>query len=180
MHHTLTTSFILPRRSLRYHASAPRSQQRSSTSTTLLTASPRHLLRVAPPNDDRPPRGAITGRLPGASMASTLRPCSDTNCWVSPTDRSHQHITNTTHSKSYSQGLVSCPLFFFIFSISFSVQLDTPDAMLIYTHSQLNHRRRPTRIPHVPKPIQLLIGRNKPEAYQTKLPTLDIPNSLTY
>ena len=56
----------------RFTDTAPRhhrSHQRSSTSTTLLTASPHRLLRVAPPNDYRPPRGAITGRLPGASVA---------------------------------------------------------------------------------------------------------------
>ena len=41
---------------------------------------PAALLRVAPPNDDRPPRGASTGRLPGASVASNPRPRSDTNC----------------------------------------------------------------------------------------------------
>jgi hypothetical protein len=40
----------------------------------------RHLHPITPSTDGRPPRGA-SSRLPGASVASDLRPCSDTNCW---------------------------------------------------------------------------------------------------
>jgi hypothetical protein len=40
----------------------------------------RHLHLVAPSTDNRSPRGASTGRLPGASITSNPRPRSDTNC----------------------------------------------------------------------------------------------------
>jgi hypothetical protein len=49
----------------------------------------RHVHRlhpVAPPTNDRPPRGASTSRLPGASTTSNLWSRSDTNCWNLSTD----------------------------------------------------------------------------------------------
>jgi hypothetical protein len=58
----------------------------------------RHLHPVAPPTNNRPPRGASTGHLPGASAASNLRPRSDTNCWDLPTNQSHK--AKRTHAKT--------------------------------------------------------------------------------
>jgi hypothetical protein len=80
----------------------------------------RHLHPVAPPTDNRPPRGASTGRLLGASVASDLRPCSDTNCWDSPTDLSHEARWTHAETTFYCQACVSHALNFSLFIALFS------------------------------------------------------------
>jgi hypothetical protein len=122
------TSETTPRRHLSHQQSSTAANLQMTTPCCLLRVAPpsdghlpplpwrraRRLHPVAPPTDNRPPQGA-SSRLPRASVASDLRPCSDTNCWNSLTNQSHEAIRTHAKTTFYRQACVSHALIFSLY-----------------------------------------------------------------
>ena len=91
----------------RFSSTAPRqphSHQRSPTSNTVPTTAPCRLLRVAPPSDVRPPRGASLVASPGQAWLQIFDLALIPIVGFAHRIESHRNITNTRGQNLIAKG----------------------------------------------------------------------------